>query len=375
MKKKILHVNAGNLFGGVETFLVTTAACRSLCAEMVPEYATFFSGRYHSELLSHGVKAYQLDEVRISRPWSVYRGRRALRKLILNENYDAVLFHQPWIQGLFSSTTNKGTCRVAYFHGPSGNGWPDKLAWCQKPKLVVAPSQDTLETVSDRFPHAIKEVLNYPIPSHILQSPKLDEKERTMFRTSLDANPNDVVILQASRIEMWKGPDVVLKSLASIKHIPNWKFWLAGAPQRPFEKLLFQKLHDIAIENGIMDRVRFLGQRNDISKVMQAADVYTQGNRSGEGFSLSFLEASFFGLPIVTSNLGGAGEMIDSSNGILVPANDESALAQALAKVVSENDLRKRMSSCAKKKAMVLSETKQQLNRLSLFLDEAISAP
>ena len=52
---RVLHVNAGNLFGGVETFLVTLARCHDLCPDMVPEYAVCFPGRFRDELTAAGV--------------------------------------------------------------------------------------------------------------------------------------------------------------------------------------------------------------------------------------------------------------------------------------------------------------------------------
>jgi hypothetical protein len=42
---KVLHIYAGNLFGGVETFLMTLAQHRHLCPEMEPHFGFCFAGR------------------------------------------------------------------------------------------------------------------------------------------------------------------------------------------------------------------------------------------------------------------------------------------------------------------------------------------
>jgi glycosyltransferase involved in cell wall biosynthesis len=101
---------------------------------------------------------------------------------------------------------------------------------------------------------------------------------------------------------------------------------------------------------------------------MQAADVYAQGNRWSEGFSLSFLEASYNGLPIVTTNLGGAPEMVDEATGILVPPNELGLFQEALRRMITEPVLRRAMGERARVKAVRLSDTRQQLERLEAYL-------
>ena len=149
------------------------------------------------------------------------------------------------------------------------------------------------------------------------------------------------MILQASRIEAWKGPDRTLHALARLRDIPGWRLWMAGGPQRHEERALYENLKRIAEEAGIGERVAFLGQRSDVPALMRAADIYCQGNRGPEGFSLAFLEAGFCGLPIVTTDLGGAAEIVDASTGILVPpGEDVTALSEALRSLITDADRR-----------------------------------
>jgi glycosyltransferase involved in cell wall biosynthesis len=182
-----------------------------------------------------------------------------------------------------------------------------------------------------------------------------------------------VVILQASRIEAWKGPDLVLKALGRLRDRPGWVFWLAGGVQRPSEQPYYDALCQIVAELGIADRVRFLGQRSEVGRLMRAADLYCQGNRGPEGFSLAFLEASFCGLPIVTTDLGGAGEMVDSETGILIPpGEDEAALAQALGSLLADPYRRAAMACRAREKAGQLADPQQQIQRLAGMVSASV---
>jgi glycosyltransferase involved in cell wall biosynthesis len=106
-----------------------------------------------------------------------------------------------------------------------------------------------------------------------------------------------------------------------------------------------------------------------VGRLMRAADLYCQGNRGPEGFSLAFLEASFCGLPIVTTDLGGAREMIDPETGILVPpGEDEAGLAEALGSLLSDHQRRAAMAARAREKAMRLGDPQQQIQRLASLL-------
>src|SRR5262249_40040296 len=80
-----------------------------------------------------------------------------------------------------------------------------------------------------------------------------------------------------------------------------------GGPQRPPEVEFQTDLEAAAARWGIAGRVRFLGQRSDVSRLMAAADVYCQPNTGPEPFGLVFVEALHAGLPVITSGFGGGG--------------------------------------------------------------------
>src|SRR5438876_341064 len=98
---RILHVSAGNLYGGVETLLLTLARQRDLCSEMTPQFAVCFEGRLSSELRQAGVLVYCLDEVRVRWPWTVWQARRKLMEVLKRHGCDVVVCHSAWAQAIF----------------------------------------------------------------------------------------------------------------------------------------------------------------------------------------------------------------------------------------------------------------------------------
>ena len=91
------------------------------------------------------------------------------------------------------------------------------------------------------------------------------------------------------------------------------------------------------------DRVRFVGERADVPRLLAAADIYCQPNISPEPFGIAFIEALAAGLPVVTSAIGGAMEIVDDTCGQLVPASDPAALSAALRRLVGDPEERARL--------------------------------
>ncbi|CAN5170475.1 N/A [soil metagenome] len=367
---RVLHLNSGNLYGGVETFLLTLAECRDFVPRMQPEFGLCFGGRQEDELRASGCPVHSLGEVRFSRPWTVWRARRNLKLLLQTRSIDVVVCHQPWIQALFGKVvSNCGRVYVAYFHGIAGHGWQEHKASRTRPQLAIAPSQYTLDTVRDWFPTTTRAVVHNPLPTRMRHVYEPTPIERDQQRAALGAGPEDVVIFTASRVEAVKGSDLLIEALTALRDYPRWQFWYAGAPQRPHEHDLFDRMKQMVHESGIANRFRFLGSRADVPELMKLVDVYAQANRGPEGFGLSYLEAAYSYVPIVTTQPGSLGEMVDDTNGIIVPANNVTAMAEALCNLIRDPHRRQTLGAGGRAKAIRQCDPQQQLSRLAdLFL-------
>ena len=127
-----------------------------------------------------------------------------------------------------------------------------------------------------------------------------------------------------------EGAEIHLETLGQLRDLSDWVCWIVGSAQRPDEARYERELHAVAKQHGIEERVRFVGQRSDVSRILSAADIYCQPNTSPEPFGLTLIEALQAGLPVITSAMGGATEVVNDSCGILVPAGNIADLASAL---------------------------------------------
>jgi glycosyltransferase involved in cell wall biosynthesis len=126
-----------------------------------------------------------------------------------------------------------------------------------------------------------------------------------------------------------------------------------------------------ASASGIADRVRFVGHRDDVRDVMDAADVFCQPNASPEPFGIVLVEALAAGLPVVAAASGGAREVVDGSCGELVPPGDAGALARVLRSLVTNAVLRRQLGGHGPARAAALCDPARQLGEVALTVASA----
>ncbi len=104
-------------------------------------------------------------------------------------------------------------------------------------------------------------------------------------------------------------------------------------------KTLKSKVSKMCLE----DRIHFLGNRDNLASLYQAMDVFVMSSLR-EGFPLTILEAMAAQVPIVATRVGGVSECIEhEKDGILVPASNPKKLAAAVLKVLTDEELKKRL--------------------------------
>lgn len=161
------------------------------------------------------------------------------------------------------------------------------------------------------------------------------------LRERLGAGPGLPLILTLGRLDEQKGYPVLLEAAA---RLPDARLAVAGeGPERG-------ALEDLAGRLGIADRVRFLGHRTDVPELLAAADLFALPSLY-EGSSLAVLEAMAARRAVVSSSIGGTEELIDDGeSGLLVPAGDAPALADALGRLLADPGLRETLAGRARER-------------------------
>ena len=355
---RALHVAAGNLYGGVERILVEIARSRSHTWEH--QFALCFEGRLLSELQNAGAICHSLGAVRFSRPTSVWRGRRLLRRLCEGHAFDAVVCHSPWAFALAAPAVPGR--RILWAHDAlRGTHWTERRAVRILPDCVICNSQYTSDAIARWLPAVPREVVYAPLGIEPVSS-----HERVNVRRELGVGDGTVVILIASRLERWKGHVELLEAASQLQG--DWVVWIAGGAQRAHESELERELRDLANARGIAMRVRFLGERRDVARLLCGADIHCQPNTSPEPFGVVFVEALYAGVPVVTSDAGGAREIVTPECGVLVPSGDRRALRVALQGLLDDPRRRTTLGSAGPARAHALSNPAVQIAALERVL-------
>lgn len=362
---RVLHLSAGNLYGGVERIVALCAASRSLSPEMTPSFGVCFEGRLAQELDASGVVCTRLGAARMSRPHTVIRARRQLGRLLEAERPDAVVCHSSWIFGLAAPVVRaaSGTLVLWVHDRISPRAWADRWARLTSPDLIVANSRFTAEGVR-AFYRGVPHVVVYaPV------APGPLDADRAAVRASLGVDDRTPVILLASRLDPSKGHRELLTAVARIAE--PWRLWIAGGPQRAGEDAYEATLRDLARARHVADRVRFLGERRDVPSLMRAADIHCQPNVTPDAFGLTFVEALYAGLPVVTTAIGGALEIVTDGCGVLVPPGNGAALERALRALIVDPQARARLATAGPARARELCDPARQLAALAAALTGA----
>jgi glycosyltransferase involved in cell wall biosynthesis len=367
---RVLHLAAGNLYGGVERIVGECARLRALAPAMTPVVVVAFEGRLAREIEESGTVCHVIGGVRASRPATVWRARRTLADLLRREQPDWVVCHSSWSYAWSAPILRaSGVQRALWLHDRiTGRTWIERWARRIDPDLIISNSRYTDEAAAAVFPRARREVVYAPVAP----GGAVSRDDRRALRESLGARASTCVIAIASRFEQWKGHGALIDALAGADG--DWQLWIAGAPQRAAEAEYRAQLARKAEANGIAARTRWLGERRDIPAVLRAADVLCQPNTGPEPFGVTFVEALYAGLPVVATACGGALEIVTPDCGVLVPPGDPAALKNALSHLVRDEQARQTLGAAGPARATQLCDPRRQLETLASTLAAVVSA-
>lgn len=164
------------------------------------------------------------------------------------------------------------------------------------------------------------------------------------LKESLNINKDDIIILHVGALNHRKGLDISLRVLSYLKKsgFANFKFIAVGSGNISYYNQLCKNL-------DITNVVSFISHTKEIPIFYQMADIFFFPSLY-EPFGLVILEAMASGLAILTTAASGASELInDKENGLLIHNHkDELAIADSLASLLKNPELRKTLSQKAR---------------------------
>lgn len=195
-------------------------------------------------------------------------------------------------------------------------------------------------------------------------------EERDEIRRAHSLETGAAVVACVANFRPIKGVDVLVEAISRVRSASSGPYLLlAGAG--PGESALREQ----AARLGIADRVRFLGLRDDVNRILWAADLAVLPSR-GEGFSNALLEYGAAGLAAVATEAGGNREWIETSGGCLaVPIDDPTAMAAAIESLFADPGRRAALGAAGRRHVEARHAPGRVLRRWEEILTELAGAP
>ncbi|MBB5348075.1 glycosyltransferase [Desulfoprunum benzoelyticum] len=160
--------------------------------------------------------------------------------------------------------------------------------------------------------------------------------DRYEVRKDLGIPGNARLAIYVGRLVAYKGIDTLLNALSPILEKENLFLLYVGQPYLGASgtQEMLQQIERQVAEASWRDRVKFLGYRKDVPRLMASSDILVHPTRT-EGFGLILAEAMATGLPVVASNVEGIPEVLAGTDSVMVPPDDPEVLRKAVLKILN----------------------------------------
>jgi glycosyltransferase involved in cell wall biosynthesis len=157
------------------------------------------------------------------------------------------------------------------------------------------------------------------------------------FRAEMRVSDDETLVIWMGRLAPIKRVDVLLRAVA-VARARGARVVLALVGGGELEG----RLRDLARELQLGDAVRFVGYRTDVEGILAGADLAALAS-DNEGTPVALIEAAAAAVPLVSTDVGGVGDVVAPEAGVLVPHGDHVALGHVIADLAGDEDRRRRM--------------------------------
>ncbi len=183
------------------------------------------------------------------------------------------------------------------------------------------------------------------------------------FKASIGI-PDDVAVLACiGRLVEAKDHQNLLNAARFMVEKGHTDFRLLIVGDGPYR----QQLERHATEQGLNGNVLFLGARSDIVDILHNTDICVLSSKR-EGFPMVLLEAMGCGVPCVSTQVGGVFQLINDSNGRIVPPEESIALAEALISLYKDREAILKLGAAARETIVSGYEIEDVLNSYKQIL-------
>lgn len=295
---------------------------------------------------------------------SFFKTVKEIRRIVETNNYDIVHVHTPIAAFLTRFALRKiknmnfkvvYTVHGFHFH-PGGNKFKNAIYLISE--KIASYWTDMIITINIIDYNAVKKYFTKPLVRFMpgigvdlkKYSDRTKYEDNISLRSELCINKEDIIFLSIGALSKDKRHIDCLKALKRLPKAINAKLIIVG------KGYLKNKLEEYIHNNHIDNRVIMVGYRNDITKIINAADCLLSVSKR-EGLPRCVMEAMAQRLPVIGTRIRGTEELLSDNCGVLVDVGDINQIEYAMLEIINNKNKRKELVKNAKEKIQNFSIT------------------
>ena len=197
------------------------------------------------------------------------------------------------------------------------------------------------------------------------------------LRAELLPDTSDAAILTGvvTRITPEKGIHFLVRAMGELKGRTDVKLLIVGGSYFQQDVDYMKELKREITDLGVEDSVIFTGFLSDTRIVTSLLDIVLVPSIIPEACPRTIIEAMAVGKPVISTPLGGSKELVTRETGVLVPSEDASAIADAIATLATDPERLKAMGKASRNRAELLFSSKKNTALTEAVYAELLAAP
>ena len=249
-----------------------------------------------------------------------------LRAYMKKETVDAYVVFLPVLTRLMLSFSNLTKAPIIMSERADPKVYPKKVQKhlrkvCKKSSGAIFQTNETAQWYAPHLKGVKYKVIPNAINPAFIRPQFNEEREK--------------IIVGVGRFSAQKNFPLLIRAFSKIANeYPEYKLVLYG------KGALLESYKQLAEELKIIDRIEFPGYVPDMPERLEKASMFVLSSNY-EGMPNALMEAMALGLPVVSTDCGGGGAKFlieNEKNGLLVPQRDEEAMANAMRKILADNN-------------------------------------
>lgn len=361
----ILHLEASTGWGGQEIRILREAEGMRKKGHAVV-LAVAKGGKLVSRAEAAGFLVYELNFKRAAWPLSFFK----LLWIMKKHSIDLVNTHSSldsWIGGIAARAGRRRIVRTRHLSTPIKPGFNSRFVYGLLADFVVTTCSSILPMIvkqSGKAAHLCKSIPTGVDPNQIQVLPA----EKELFRKNHEIQEGDFLVGTACFMRSWKGIDDLLKAADILRDTPRLKWIIIGGGHAE-RHIRFAK--ELNLKNVI-----FTGHLENPFPALASLDLFALLSTAHEGVSQAILQAAFLEKPLLSTKVGGLGEVcIDGLTGINVAPFSPKETAAAVLKVKNDQALREQFGEKAKELVLHEFTFKGTLNQMEAVYQKILKEP